>query len=130
MKDRCLNPNSKKYPLYGGRDITVCEKWLNFVGFLEDMGDCPDTLTLERVDSNKGYNKENCRWASSIDQGNNTSSNVHADYLGETMTIAQLSKITGLHYEPLRHRIRNLGLSVDEAVAKGKVRRPRRTFKS
>ncbi len=74
MKDRCLNTNDASYNYYGGRGITVCEKWLKFEGFLEDMGIRPervDVLSLERIDNNKGYYKENCKWASKKEQSLN-----------------------------------------------------------
>lgn len=62
MMSRCYNPKVKIYEYYGGRGITVCQKWHNFSGFYEDMGDRPDKLQLDRIDNSKGYSKENCRW--------------------------------------------------------------------
>lgn len=64
MKDRCLNKNNDSYKNYGGRGISVCDRWLDsFENFLEDMGLRPDGFTLDRVDVNGNYNKENCIWA-------------------------------------------------------------------
>ena len=64
MIQRCTNPNTKKYDAYGGSGITVCDRWLNsFQAFLEDMGEKPEGLTLDRKDPDKGYYKDNCRWA-------------------------------------------------------------------
>lgn len=64
MKDRCLNPNSHKYPSYGERGITVCDRWLKFDNFLADMGERPEGKTLDRYPDNQGnYEPSNCRWA-------------------------------------------------------------------
>jgi hypothetical protein len=71
MKQRCLNPRNGAYANYGGRGITVCEEWLSYEQFLADMGRCPDGKSLDRVDNNAGYNKENCRWATRQEQAQN-----------------------------------------------------------
>jgi hypothetical protein len=63
MRQRCLNPLSSKFSSYGGRGITICESWSNFENFMNDMGECPDNLTLERLDNDAGYCPENCVWA-------------------------------------------------------------------
>ena len=71
MKDRCNNKNNKQYKDYGGRGVTYCKKWEKFDGFLEDMGVKPDNMTLDRIDVDGNYNKENCRWVSRLEQQHN-----------------------------------------------------------
>lgn len=69
---RCDNSISKDYKNYGGRSITICETWYSFETFLNDMGQPPENTTLDRIDMHGDYNKENCRWATDQEQGQNT----------------------------------------------------------
>jgi hypothetical protein len=72
MKQRCLNPNHVKYPEYGGRGITVCERWLKFENFYFDMGDKPSSIhTLDRIEVNGNYEPSNCKWSTPKEQSNN-----------------------------------------------------------
>jgi hypothetical protein len=71
MKQRCLNSNNHRYALYGGRGITVCDEWLTYSGFVTDMGVRPEGMTLDRIDTNGNYCKENCRWATQQTQVRN-----------------------------------------------------------
>lgn len=71
MKQRCKNPNNKAYKNYGGRGITYDKRWEDFENFIKDMGVRPKGKTLERIDVNKNYCKENCKWATRLEQQHN-----------------------------------------------------------
>lgn len=72
MRHRCLYPTSRSWKNYGGRGITICERWLtSFENFLADMGVRPPRLTLDRIDNERGYGPDNCRWATHTEQARN-----------------------------------------------------------
>jgi len=93
MRKRCLNPNHKSYNDYGGRGITICNKWLdNFENFLDDMGESPNGKSLDRIDNNKGYYKDNCRWSSWKEQANNRRNSKIINFNGKSMCCSDWEK--------------------------------------
>lgn len=91
---RCYNPNCKEYPHYGGRGITMCDRWrYSFENFTADMGPRPSKQhSIDRIDNEGPYSPENCRWVTIDIQANNTSANHSLTYSGRTMTVAQWAK--------------------------------------
>lgn len=90
MIQRCTNPNDKKWKDYGARGISVCDRWANsFAAFYEDMGDRPKGLQLDRIDNDKGYSKDNCRWATG-----------HQQSINRRMKSTNKSGVTGVFFEP------------------------------
>ena len=110
MHERCENINSDAYYQYGGRGISVCTRWKSFENFLEDMGDRPAEMSLDRINYSGNYEPSNCRWATSTQQNNNMRSNNLCTYNGETYTIAQWAKIMGLPWSTMKARISNMDL--------------------
>ncbi len=77
MRQRCNNPNNTNYHHYGGRGITICDRWDSFANFIEDMGERPEGLTLERRNTNGNYNPTNCYWATQSQQITNRRCTYH-----------------------------------------------------
>lgn len=104
MKTRCLNKNCNRYKDYAGRGITICERWINsFENFLEDMGHTEKGMSLERIDNNLGYSKENCKWIPKNYQQKNRRVNIYVDFEGEKITVRDLWIRTGKKYSYLTY---------------------------
>lgn len=117
MVRRCTSTQCKDFNLYGARGITVCDEWRwSFPAFLRDMGPRPDNASLDRKDGDKGYYKENCRWATPTEQANNTKRVVFITYRGETKSVSQWAKDMGLSVNALWGRL-NRGLSFEDAIS-------------
>ena len=102
---RCSNPNVPSYHDYGERGISVCDRWKeSFSNFYEDMGKRPDGTTLDRIDVNGNYCKENCRWATLEQQANNKRSNVFVKFNGKNLTLSQVARKLGIDPKVLFHR--------------------------
>lgn len=115
MLDRCENTRCQWFPNYGGRGITVCERWQKFENFLADMGERPPGLTIDRVDNSAGYFPENCRWATKTEQNRNTRQNIVLTHNGETMVASAWAERLGCKPAALRFRIRR-GWSTERAL--------------
>lgn len=105
MKERCSNPKQRFYSYYGGRGISVCDRWKTFENFYADMGDRPDGKTLDRIDNNLGYSPENCRWATRAEQQANIRTNRRIEHNGRNLTLSQWSKIIGVHRNTIEGRL-------------------------
>jgi hypothetical protein len=120
MKSRCLNPNDDNYYLYGGRGIFICEKWLSFEGFLADMGERPEGMTLDRIDSDKEYSLENCRWSTPLEQTLNRGVTVKLTYKGETYLLVNWCNRLHLDRKLMYSRIIENRWSVERAFEEDK----------
>lgn len=114
MKARATNPSDKNY---GGRGISLCREWFEFENFYKDMSPgYSDNLTIERVDVNKPYNKDNCTWITMFNQQGNKRPTRRVVYQGEEIHLAELCRRSGFSKMMLTSRL-NLGMTGDQAVA-------------
>ena len=108
MIGRCTRKTHRAFPNYGGRGITVCERWLtSFDLFYQDMGDAPYGMSLDRIDNGKGYTPDNCRWASWAIQASNKRVCVYFEWNDQRLTLAEWGKLLDISYDVLRKRYRN-----------------------
>jgi len=116
MKERCQNPRSSKFYLYGGRGIAICDRWQRFDNFFADMGPKPTPdHTLERIDTNGNYEPDNCRWIPGAEQAANRRNN-HRVTIGEdTRTIAEWRRHFHISKSTYDARI-HLGWSIESAL--------------
>lgn len=118
IKSRCTNPNHDAYDRYGGRGITICDKWKNsFPEFYLDMGERPGPeYSIERKENDKGYEPGNCYWATKTEQANNRRSNVFHTYNGITKTISEWAREYRIPDHVLRKRL-YAGWDFEKAIA-------------
>lgn len=109
MKKRCFNRNEPKYPIYGGRGISVCDRWLNdFGAFLFDMGKKPSlNHSIDRIDVNGNYYPENCRWATAKEQSLNKRNHILVEYDGKQLPLSEACRQAGVNYRSAVYRHKN-----------------------
>lgn len=122
MRSRCRNENDAAFANYGGRGIEVCQRWSAFENFFEDMGRRPDGLSIERVDNNQGYSKENCKWATPFEQSNNKRTNQKLTIHGVTKTVGQWAALNGINRRLISERIKQ-GYAPEIAIIPKRVSR-------
>jgi hypothetical protein len=115
MIQRCTNPNLKKFAIYGGRGIRVCDQWASFANFLADMGEPSPGMTLDRINPNGNYEPENCRWATQREQQNNRTNNRCIEWQGQNLTAHEWARRTGINYKTIQRRLER-GWSTGEAL--------------
>ena len=119
IKQRCYNHVSSEYKNYGGRGIKVCDRWkFSFENFLEDVGKCPDGMSIERINNNGDYTPENCEWATSHIQHRNMRTNVWVNFNGEQMVLEDaITRLRGVitRRSFFAYRARH-GISAQETV--------------
>jgi hypothetical protein len=121
LRARCNNPNNGSYSRYGGRGIKVCERWeRSFEDFYADMGPRPSSAhSIDRIDNDKGYEPGNIRWATQIEQCNNRRSSRVITWNGETRTLAEWGRVTGLGCGVIQGRL-TAGWSVERSLSQPK----------
>jgi len=113
MKKRCEYEKAINYANYGGRGIKVCERWVSFENFLEDMGVRPEGMTLDRVDSNGNYEPSNCRWATWEQQGRNRRNIKTINYKEKEYCQVELAEFLGISSQTIAKRIKD-GKKIDD----------------
>lgn len=120
MKERCYNQNRNSYCWYGAKGICVCDEWDDFENFYDwSMNNgYSDELTIDRIDANGNYCPENCRWSTDREQANNRSTNRIIEYNGESHTLEEWSRITGIASSTIRMRLDEYKWDVEKSLTK------------
>lgn len=116
MIQRCYNPNRRDFKSYGAKGVTVCDRWrLDFVAFFHDMGHRPSGMSLDRIDTAKGYSPENCRWATTKQQARNRTVSRMLTHNGKTMCLQDWAELVGINKITLQARL-SKGWPVERAL--------------
>ena len=115
MIARCTNKNDASYQNYGGRGISVCPRWLEFVNFYEDMAPRPEGMQLDRINNDGDYSPENCKWSTCSEQSMNRRGAVLITHNDVTMNLSEWAKKYHLHPDTLRSRLK-AGIDFNRAI--------------
>lgn len=117
MCNRCSNPNNPAWSRYGQRGILVCDEWKSYENFRNwaKTNGYTDSLTIDRIDNNKGYNPDNCRWVDRYAQANNKRNNHIVEYDGYKKTLSEWASYLGIPYKTLHHRVVGLNWDIERA---------------
>lgn len=113
MRSRCFDRTN---PYYGGRGITVCDRWKSFENFLADMGERPLGHSIDRINNDGNYEPGNCRWATQKEQCRNQRDNHVLEFQGRRACLAEWAEVCQIPYHTLKQRINNYGWTVDRAL--------------
>lgn len=118
IKSRCLSKNCVDYKNYGGRGITICNEWLDFINFYNwsTKNGYSDILEIDRINNDGNYEPNNCRWVDRYIQANNKRNNCYYKYDGYIYTIAELSRKYNIDYKVLHSRLTYLKWNIDRAI--------------
>lgn len=116
MLQRCLNPRNSKFKHYGGRGITVCDRWRDFSAFLVDMGERPEGLSLERKKNELGYSPDNCEWATASAQARNRRATVWIEIGGRLQCMSDWCTELGIGFTTVFGRIHIQGMTPVQAL--------------
>jgi hypothetical protein len=117
MRQRCLNSSDHAFKDYGGRGITVCDRWINsFENFYADMGDSPEGMSIDRIDNNKGYSPDNCKWSTDKEQSRNRRNNHMITFNEKTQCLTDWSSELGIKHHTLCVRLNKLNWSIEKAL--------------
>ncbi len=117
-KSRCFRKKDAMFKNYGARGITMCGQWKkSFESFLKDMGNCPDGMTLDRINNDGNYEPGNCRWATRTEQNNNKRNNHRISFGGKAMTISEWATNIGINQKTIWKRITR-GWPLERALSK------------
>ncbi len=117
MLNRCRKPRHAAFKYYGARGITVCERWLKFENFYADMGPRPPKTSVERIDNAGNYEPTNCRWATHLEQCQNTRRNRYVDFDGRRLSVTQWSRELDIPDHVIFRRL-DAGYPIAEALNK------------